>query len=55
MNLFNKRVKYTPEIVTVRKGKPMDGVVIGEGQTYFTIMLESGKEVRVEKNKCEAV
>ena len=53
MNLFNARVKYTPEIITVQKGKPVYGVVIAEGRTHITIILENGDEIKADKDKCE--
>lgn len=53
MILYNKRVKYTPEIITILKGTPVIGTVIAEGDASLEILLDDGSKMRVDKYKCE--
>lgn len=53
MQWFNKKVKYTPEIVTIKRGNPVDGCIVSEGILDVTIELTDGKTVRAEKRLCE--
>ena len=55
MQFHNKVVIFTPEIITTKKGVPVEGLVVSEGQSELKIELADGSVMRVEKRLCEVV
>ena len=49
------KVVYTPEIIIIRRGKSVEGVVIAMSRSEFTIKLPDGTENRVERRLCDKV
>lgn len=52
---INDKVTYTPEVVTVTRGKPQKATVKAVAVSGdLTLTLDDGSEMRVEARLCEA-
>ena len=52
---IGKKVRFTPEIVTVKHGKPVEAEIIAIGQAHLRVLLPDGSEQEVPTVQCEVV
>jgi len=52
---LNQRVSFTPEIITVTIGDPIEGIIVSENATEFGIETADGTIVRAEKRLCKVL